>query len=453
MAISAVYSIVDSYTSYKNASSSADLEFLKSGWELDDKETETIRKNRDRAFDYMVDMVQEYNLDGKLTLNEEQISEFAEICKIDSNQEKIRRLESEYKTYKLLGNYWLELASCYFDGSEYQKCLDAINEYNRLSTGIYRKDFNYVQVLPKAIVAAQHVYSGDEYISRISGLADALIENTDTKEWSTRYFAAEVYLDLYGRTGDTTYLDKAYNIAYDNVTILLDDQRTLNSTYLEDVKKVSVEKPDYRFMTEDEKKKAEKEYQDEKKRAKSYYNGLVKKRKTELPSVYEPLLVNCEMLFDLAEEKKISPKEQAEIEEILQSNDNGIFLSKVVNNKYSFSKPNTEFTADLTTRKFFIPVDSLTADASVSAIITEDGKEEEINDFTLDKVNRKGKTVDTFIAEYSSKKLFMHQWKADSEVTVTVNYGEGYDPITYKFSISKYKAVGPFPIVVEFDQE
>lgn len=453
MAISAVYSIIDSYTNYKKASSAADLEFLKSGWELDDDETETIRKNRDRAFDYMVDMVQEYDLDGKLTLNEEQISEFAEICKIDSNQEKIRRLESENQTYKLLGNYWLELASCYFEASDYQKCLDAVDEYNKLATGIYRKDFNYVQVLPKAIVAAQQVYSGDKYVSRVGEFADELIDNTDTKEWSTRYFAAEVYLDLYGKTKDESYLNKAYNIAYDNVTILLNDQRTLNDTYLADVKKVSVDKPDYSFMTKDEKNKAEDDYEAEKKRAKSYYDGLVKARKTELPPVYEPLAVNCEMLFDLAQEKKISKKEQNEIEEILQTANNGIFLSKIVNNKYSFTKPETEYNAELTMRKFSVPADQLSEDAVVKATISENGEQMEIDDFVLNKVRRKGSTVDTFIAEYSSNKLFMHKWKKNSQVSVTINHGEGYEPVTYKFSISKFKAIGALPIVVEFDQE
>ena len=75
-------------------------------------------KNRDQAFDYMVDIVQEYGLDGKLTLNEEAIKNFAEICDIESPREKIRRLQSEYKTYKMLGNYWLELANCYFEEDE-----------------------------------------------------------------------------------------------------------------------------------------------------------------------------------------------------------------------------------------------------------------------------------------------------------------------------------------------
>ena len=64
LAMTAVYTVVDSYSSYKNANDAADKEFLMSGWDLDDEEVATIQKNRERAFNYMVDMVQEYDLDG-----------------------------------------------------------------------------------------------------------------------------------------------------------------------------------------------------------------------------------------------------------------------------------------------------------------------------------------------------------------------------------------------------
>jgi len=147
LVVSAVYTVVDSYTSYKNATNAADQEFLMSGWELDDEETATIQKNRDRAFDYMVDIVQEYGLDGKLTLNEKDISKFNEICAIEAPKQKIRRLESEVNTYQLLGNYWLELADCYYETSQYQKCLDAVEKYNDIAIDIYRKDYNYVKLI------------------------------------------------------------------------------------------------------------------------------------------------------------------------------------------------------------------------------------------------------------------------------------------------------------------
>lgn len=248
LAVTVVYTAVDSYNNYKNASENADKAFLMSGWELDDEETATVQKNRDRAFDYMVDMVQEYNLDGLLTLNEKAVEKYAEICAIESAPEKIRRLVSEEETYKLLGNYWLELADCYFETNKYEKCLECVSKYNELATGIYRKDYDYVQILPKAIVAAQSVYSGDQYVSNIKEYADALMKNTSTEDWSLRYFVAQVYLDLYARTNNQAYIDSAYKIAYDNVTILLKGQRSLNNTYLKDVQEVKIEEPDYKYI-------------------------------------------------------------------------------------------------------------------------------------------------------------------------------------------------------------
>lgn len=265
LAMNVVYTAVDSYNSYKKTSSNADKEFLMSGWELDDEEREAVQKNRDRAFDYMVDMVQEYHLDGTLTLNEQAIEEFAEICEIEDAPERIKRLEEEEQTYQLLGNYWLELADGYFETSKYSKCLDCVNKYNTLSTGIYRKDYNYAQILPKAIVAAQNTYFGDRYVPCIKRYTDDLMANISNDDWSIRYFAAQVYLDLYAKTKDREYLESAYSIADSNVTKLLSEQRKLNETYLADVEDIVVSEPDYKYLTEEEKKKKEQEYEAEKK--------------------------------------------------------------------------------------------------------------------------------------------------------------------------------------------
>ena len=453
LALSAVYTIVDSYTSFKNASDAADNEFLMSGWELDDEETETIRKNRNQAFDYMVDIVQEYGIDGKLTLNEEAIEKFAEICDIESTRERIRRLKSEYKTYKMLGNYWLELASCYFEVDEYENCLDCVDEYNKLATGIYRKDFNYVQILPKAIVAAQNIYTGNEYIARTGAFADSLIDNTATEDWSVRYFAAQVYIDLYTRSKDKIYLDKAYEIAYDNVTILLKEQRSINSTYLADVKKAVVDKPDYKYMNDEEKKAAEDEYKAEEKRVKKYNKALEETRKTELPTLYEPLVVNCELLFALAEDKGISSAEKKEIDEILQTEKNGIFLSDIANNRFSFSGSLGKYNIELSKDEIIIPVSVLMDGAIVSATINDGGTTTVVDDIKINKVEREGKSIDTFYAIYTSKKLKSYKWTPDSEITITIEYGEGYDSNSFDFIVSEYDDKGPLPDKVVFEQK
>lgn len=436
---SVAYTVVDSYNSYKSANATVDQEFLMSGWELDDEETATIQKNRERAFDYMVDIVQEYGLDGKLTLSEEAIETFAEICAIESVQQKIRRLESEEETYKLLGNYWLELAGCYYETSQYQKCLDCVSKYNDLATGIYRMDYNYVQILPMAIVAAQETYTGDEYVSVISGFANSILENTTTEEWSIRYFAAQVYLDLYAKTDDRQYLEAAYNIAYDNVTILLDEQRALNSTYLADVVELTIDEPDYRFMTDAEEEAAKQEYKEEQKRLKEYNKGLKESRKTELPPLYEPLVLNCDLLFALAEKMNISNTEKAEIEDILQTEKNGVFLSDPVNDRYSFSAGTEDYRIEFAKNEIKIPANLLSAGAEVVVMVTDGGKTTTFDDCTVTKVTRDGEIVDTFIAVVTSEKMGDYEWTADSKVTVEINNGTSYDPIVFKFKVIEYK--------------
>lgn len=439
LATSVVYTVVDSYNNYKSANEAADQEFLMSGWELDDEETATIQKNRERAFDYMVDIVQEYALDGKLTLNEKAIETFAEICEIESVQQKIRRLESEEETYKLLGNYWLALADCYYETSQYEKCLECVDKYNELSTGIYRKDYNYVQILPKAIVAAQETYSGDEYVSKVKTFVDSIIENTTTEEWSARYFAAQVYLDLYARTNDSEYLEEAYNRVYDNVTILLDKQRELNATYLGAVQELTVAEPDYRFMTEKEKEEAEKEFKAEQKRLKAYNNALKEARKTELPPLYEPLVLNCDLLFALADEMDISYKEKSVIEDILQTDKNGVFLPKPVNDRYSFTAAKDEYSIAFSKDEMVVPVELLAVGAEVIVSVSDSGKTTTFDDCVVSEVERKGDTIDTFSASISSKLMKDYAWTENSKVTVKIINGDKDNPLVFRFKVIEFK--------------
>lgn len=439
LAASVVYTVVDSYNNYKSASDSADQEFLLSGWELDDEETANIQKNRERAFDYMVDIVQEYGLDGSLTLNENAIKDFAEICAIESVYLKIQRLESEESTYTMLGNYWLELADCYYEIGEYQKCLDCVAKYNELATGIYRKDYNYVQILPKAIVAAQEVYTGDEYVTNVETFVDAIIANTNTDEWSVRYFAAQVYLDLYSKTGNKDYLRSAYKIALDNVSLLLDEQCALNETYLADVKEVEIEEPDYRFLTDEEKKERKAEYKEEKKRLDAYNKALKETRKTELPPLYEPLVLNCDLLFALAAELDIDYAEQVKIQNILQTAENGIFLSHPVNDRYSFAPATADYAIEFTKDKIVVPANLLTQGARIVVTIKNDSSTETFDDWTVTKVEREGSDLSSFYAYVSSKTIKSYEWSVGAEITVNIYNGEGYEPITFKFKVTEYK--------------
>ena len=445
LAINTIYTIVDSYVSYKNAEDAANMEFIMSGWDLDDEETEAIRKNRDRAQNYMIDIAQEYEYsidEGKLTLSEKDILNFSEICKIDNVQQKIRRLESEVKSYKLLGNYWLELADCYFETSQYQKCLDCIDSYRKLSIEIFTKDHSFVRLLPKAIVSAQEVYKNDtkKYVSVIDGFAQTIMDNTEVKEWSIRYFAAQVYMDLYTKTNDPNYLEKSYNIAYDNVAVLIDEQKKINSTYMADVKEETISEPNYKYMDEDQKKEAEKEYKAEKKRLKKYNDSLKEARKTELPSLYEPLIVNCDLLFALANKLNISDKEKSEIEAILQTKTRGVFVNEPINNYFSFTNQKSDTSIEIKKDKILIPVTLLADCSHLTATIKSGSELLDIDDFVISNVDRKEKNnIDSFIATYTSKEVKKHKWNQGDMFSIEItNDGIG-DPLVLKYKLVEYK--------------
>lgn len=441
LALTVAYTAVDSYNNYKRTGESADMAFIMSGWELDDEEKDTVMKNRDRAFDYMVDMVQEYDLDGLKTLNEKAIEKFAEICSIENASERIRLLRAEEAKYNLLGNYWLELADSYFETSRYSECLECIEEYNNLVTDIYRQDFNYLRILPKAIVAAQETYIGEQYVEKITEFADAIITNTSTDDWSIRYFAAQVYLDLHVKTSEQVYLDKAYKIASENVTVLLKEQRSINKMYLDDVVEQTAVEPDYRYMTETEKKEAKQEYKHEKKRVKDYNKALKESRKTELPALYEPLVLNCELLFALADKMNIDSSERADIEAILETATNGIFLVKPINNVYSFTENGIQNTIELSKDKIIIPADLMTAEAKIIVRVSEkNGTTATFDDWVVTKVYREGSTIDTFKVYVSSKLMKKYKWTADSKITISITYSDAYDKTeNFEFVVSTFE--------------
>ena len=440
LALTVAFTAMDSYNNYKKTGESADMNFIMSGWELDDEEKATVMKNRDRAFDYMVDMVQEYHLDGLKTLNEKSIEKFAEICATENPSEKIKLLKAEETKYNLLGNYWLELADAYFETAKYDKVLECVEEYNKLATGIYRQDFNYLQILPKAIVAAQRSYSGKQYVSVISDFTDAIITNTNSEDWATRYFAAQVYLDLYSKTNNKEYLETAYKIVSENVTVLLKEQREVNDTYLNDIREQAAVEPDYRYMTEGEKKKAKKEYEAEKKRAKEYNKSLKHARKTELPSLYEPLIVNCELLFALADKMNLTGTEKNDIEAILKTSEEGTFLVKPINDAYSFTRRGNIYSIDFSKDGMMIPANLLTADSKITVTVSDHGKIKTFEDCEITKVERSGKTIDTFKAYVSSKTLKKYDWTPTSKITVQITYADAYDKtLDFEFAVGTFE--------------
>lgn len=325
MAAAVLYMVVDSATSYETARSQADLDFLKDGWELDDAESEELHNSTKNSMNYMFDMVRTYDIPGDYALSKVAIEDFvAWSSKPDTELDrKIMWFEDNEQTYALFGPYWLELARDYFFAQKYDKCIESVLHYESVSTRIFRKDKDYANVLPMAIIAAREIMSEEDYIELASKYCELIHENTQDKDWSLRYFSVMVYMDLYSKTNDETYLDKAYACARENVNYLVDEQKKLNIDYISDIEELTADAG------------ATKRVKDE---IKQYNKSLRAERKIALPPVSEALYLNVEVLFGLANEMNINSTEKQKIDSILHANGESIFLTKALDDRFWFTK-------------------------------------------------------------------------------------------------------------------
>lgn len=422
---SVLYTAASSYTNYKSANDSLDKQFMLDGWELDDEKTENIHTNRSRAFNYMVDIVRDYQLSADLALNEDFINNFVEAISNTNNNQKLQYLKSHKEIYKAFSPYWLEMAKCYYELDDYQNCLRCIANYEAIGFGIFRYDNQYGEFLPMAIVAAQSVYANDkdQYVKVIEKYADTLNSPYQGK-WELKYFAAQTYMDLYTKTKDTEYLKKAYEIAKDNVNSLVKEQEALNRAYLNDLQELTFSESDIKLLSKDEIKAQQKELD-------KLNKSLKEKRKTELPELYEPLVVNCELLFALADELNIDNKEKNEINGILS----GVFIVDPVAEKYSFDSKRS-YSIEFAEDEIIIPANILTNSATVTVAVNNGDK---IADFVLDKVERTDNTISSFGAHYESKKLKSTDWKVGDKITFTISNGEYCDDVVLVFKVKEIK--------------
>lgn len=447
LTISLGFTVVDAYNGYQlnEDVQQAERDYMTSGWKLGDEEEKAIRQNRENAFDYMVDIVQKYGTTaenarelGMLTLNEKAVADFVQICASDEAYRKIQFLEASRETYCHFGKYYLELAESYYETGAYQQCLDCVEAYEQLPGGIFRQDFNIVPVLPKAVAAAREVYTGEDYVAYAQSCAQKIVDNTPIDNWSMRYFAAQVYVELYTLTQDEEHLWTAYELVKNNVSQLVDVQCALNETYLAQVENITAPEPDYTGVSEDEKKDLTAEYQAEKKRVDAYNKSMAQQRKTQLPPVYEPLTLNCELLFALANKLHVGFEQQKSIHKMLQTETCGVFLSRPVNARYSFSSLTQWYDMHYGAEEMVIPANLLTPDAAVTVTVEDSGGTTQIDDYALSQVQRNGATADTFEAHYTSSQIKKVQWSEDAGVTVSISYGEEYDPLTFQFRVSEY---------------
>ena len=431
LAVSIVYMAVDSITSYNSYKSQAELQYLQDGWALDDEESAKLHESRKGAFSYMVRMVNEYSLPGDMALTEGSVEDFVKWKNNSNVVSRIQFLESNKSIYQGYGGYWLLLADSYYENGDYDKCLDAISVYEKMDVRIFRRDYELANVLPLSISAAKEILEPDEYVEFAAGHVKTILDNTDHNDWTLRYFSAQTLVDVAAISEDQSYLKEAYNIILDVVNSLVTEQQSLNTAYLAKTEEIPIPKG----ASKEEKTEIQK------------YNKMVREtRKTEIPPIYEPLKLSCDLLFALADEIDISTAEKTRVDRMLHPNGSKLFLSDPVDEQYWFDHVNADSATTAVQIEFggniiIIPAAYLTGNSVVSVVMEGDNPTENIvvDDWHIEQVKRGADsdltTHEAVLTSVNSKKI---TWKPDRDVTVRL-YPQGIDGGMISF---KYHTVG-----------
>lgn len=418
-AASVLYMAVDAASSYEAATSQADLQFIKDGWELDDAESAALHNSTKNALMYMFSVVRDYNLPGDYALNRESVESFVQWAGKPTSQNigKIAWLEDHESTYGQFGPYWLELAKDYYEaGSKntdyYDKCLSAVAKYESVSSRIFRKDIDFAKCLPMAIISAKETMERTDYVETAKRYCELIMSNTKDTDWELRYFTAQTYLDLYAQTNEADYIERAYKIAFSNVNELVDAQRSLNASYLAEYKEIEPQKD------------ATKRQKDE---IKSYNKLMKEEREIALPPVNEALYLNCDLLFALASERNIPDSEKNRIEDILHVNGERLFLTKSLDDRFWFTGDHTpvlesEIAVEFDGDELTLPAVCVTDRSVVYATVTgANGSTTILNDWVVTEVDRSNASdSDTFLVTYESELGDDYDYEVGDSITITV---------------------------------
>ena len=435
---------LNSYAGYQSAVSAAEFQFLQSNWEIEDNEKRYLDNARIDAFNYLMDIVRDNELPGELSLNANVIDAFLEKKNSDNVYRNLQFLETNQETYKAYYGYWLFLADMYYKTGNYEKCLEAFQSYEQMNVRIFQRNHDLAEVLPSIICSAQEVLSGDELIAFEEKCGKMLMDNASVyvkkkgkieskNDWVLKYFAIQTYIDLYDKTQDESYLQTAYTWTWTVIDELIDIQREKNIEYINDL------------VLKNEKEGTK----EEKSEAKEYNSILKDNRKVELPPVYEPLLMNCQLLFAIADELGLSSAEKEKVDKILHPDGEKLFLSDSIDSSFWMNKKST-YDYGVSIDKKLMSIDlCISANALGSSSIIEviyNGIH--YNDWEIKEVDRnKSKEVSQFKAIFQSESFNKAKFGNDDTIEVLIKPCEGEEAIVIKFKVKKSLLSTKFEII------
>jgi len=190
---------------------------------------------------------------------------------------------------------------------------------------------------------------------------------------------------------------------------------------------------------------------EEKAKITSYNKYLKEIRKTELPPVYEPLLLNVELLFSISKVLKISSSDKSTVDSILHNKNAPLFLIKPLDDLYWFNhkKEKDNIDASFEGDKLRLPAKYLSADYQIDVTVINGSNKTVYSDWKIDKVERGKKAessnIETHYVQLSSKDIKKAEYTESTKVKVVIQPKENSEckPIELTFSVSNYRKIGP----------
>lgn len=155
------------------------------------------------------------------------------------------------------------------------------------------------------------------------------------------------------------------------------------------------------------------------------------------------MLLNCDLLFALAEELKVSEADWQKINGILHPNGNPIFLTEALDAQYysphDAVEKKADFDIEFAGTSVILPAVCCTADAEISVSVSDAKGEASVvlTDWTINSVERPTEgELATYRAIYTSEAARHHDWQPGEIIQIEIQPKAGADLSAYCFGFT-----------------